>query len=101
MNANYTKLKDGTWGVRVSGRVSVGQEVTVTKKSGEVSHETVSVVLWTGIAKDGAEASLVKISQRSTGRGRMGPGHGSAPQVRGYSSYCTDNASCRCYDCAS
>lgn len=31
----------------------------------------------------------------------MGAGHGAAGSVPGYSSYCTDNASCRCYDCAS
>lgn len=34
-------------------------------------------------------------------RFRMGSGRGSAVRVAGYSSYCTDNASCRCYDCAS
>lgn len=32
---------------------------------------------------------------------RMGAGHGSAARVAGYSSYCTANDSCRCYDCAS
>lgn len=31
----------------------------------------------------------------------MGAGHGSAGSVPGYSRYCTDNDSCRCYDCAS
>ena len=31
----------------------------------------------------------------------MGSGHGQAAAVRGYSSYCTANASCGCYDCAS
>jgi hypothetical protein len=30
----------------------------------------------------------------------MGSGHGAAVRMPGYSSYCTDNASCRCYDCA-
>lgn len=39
-------------------------------------------------------------ARRSSGR-RFGSGHGSAAPVAGYSSYCTDNASCRCYDCAS
>ena len=38
---------------------------------------------------------------RAPSRGRMGSGHGSAAVVAGYSSYCTDNGSCRCYDCAS
>lgn len=31
----------------------------------------------------------------------MGAGHGRSAAVPGFSSYCTDNASCRCYDCAS
>jgi hypothetical protein len=31
----------------------------------------------------------------------MGAGHGRAAPVKGYSSYCTDNSSCGCYDCAS
>jgi hypothetical protein len=31
----------------------------------------------------------------------MGSGHGQAGAVRGYSSYCTDNENCGCYDCAS
>ena len=30
----------------------------------------------------------------------MGAGHGRAANVAGYASYCTDNASCSCYDCA-
>lgn len=38
---------------------------------------------------------------RSAYRGRLGSGAGSAPNVRGYSSYCTDRSGCRCYDCAS
>ena len=33
-------------------------------------------------------------------RERMGAGHGSAVRMPGYSSYCTANSSCRCYDCA-
>jgi hypothetical protein len=41
-------------------------------------------------------------NRRSWGAARgMGAGHGSAAPVRGYSSYCTDNSDCGCYDCAS
>lgn len=35
------------------------------------------------------------------GRLPMGSGRGQAVRMPGYSSYCTDNASCGCYDCAS
>jgi len=97
MNAVYTKLKDGSWGIRVHGCASIGQKITVTKRSGESRTERVSKVLWTGKAHDGQEASLVTIERRQ----RMGAGHGAAPSVAGYSSYCTGNDSCRCYDCAS
>ncbi len=42
-------------------------------------------------------------AQRSTTARRRGwgAGAGGAARVPGYSSFCTDNASCRCFDCAS
>ena len=46
--ATYTKLKDGSWGVRVEGTAKSGQSVTVTKKSGETKSETIGRVLWSG-----------------------------------------------------
>lgn len=48
MSATYTKLKDGTWGIRSTSKISDGQTVTVTKKSGESKRETVGKVIWTG-----------------------------------------------------
>ena len=49
MNATYTKLKDGSWGVRIEGTLDKGakSEVTVTKRSGETKTESV-IVLWSG-----------------------------------------------------
>lgn len=38
---------------------------------------------------------------RRTYRQPLGRGHGYAARVPGYSSYCTANSSCGCYDCAS
>ena len=64
----YTKLRDCTWGVRVSGAAQVGQLVTVTKRSGERKTETVAAVLWTGVARDGRHASLVTISASRAAR---------------------------------
>lgn len=49
-----------------------------------------------------APASPATSSRARWGAARgMGSGHGAAAPVAGYSRYCTDNASCRCYDCAS
>lgn len=43
----YTKLKDGSWGIRGTNLVP-GTSITVTKKSGETKQETVGNILWTG-----------------------------------------------------
>ena len=48
MMASYTKLKDGSWGIRVDGTVAPGSVVTVTKKDGTRNTEKVAKVLWTG-----------------------------------------------------
>ena len=60
-SATYAKLKDGTWGVRCAAGVQPGATVTVTKRSGESKVETVDRVLWTGVARDGRQASLVTL----------------------------------------
>jgi hypothetical protein len=44
----YTKLRDGTWGLKVTEPVSPGQVITVTTKSGESRKETVIRTIWTG-----------------------------------------------------
>ena len=113
--ATYTKLRDGSWGIRIAGVVAptVGATVTVAKRSGETKREIVGRVVW-----QGADAVLCTIAsstpaprtygqriaaQRTTyGQRRgWGSGHGSAAPVAGYSRYCTDNETCGCYDCAS
>lgn len=47
-NATYTKLRDGSWGIRATAAVSPGSLVTVTKKSGESKSETVDRIVWSG-----------------------------------------------------
>lgn len=106
MNATYTKLSNGTWGIRVSGiAVEAGTKITVCKQSGETKSEQVERVLWTGPdRKTGETVRLCSIAARSSSSEpsrRYGRGHGSAASVPGYSSYCTANDYCRCYDCAS
>lgn len=45
---SYTKLKDGSWGLRIEGTATKGQSVTIQTKSGERKTEVVGNVLWTG-----------------------------------------------------
>lgn len=42
----YTKLKDESWGIRCTSKVSPGEVVTVTKKSGETKQETIKDIIW-------------------------------------------------------
>lgn len=61
----YTKLRDGSWGLRGSGLVA-SRSVIVTKKSGETKTETVGRVLWTG--QDGVSLATTGARERqSTG----------------------------------
>lgn len=48
MNASYTKLKSGEWGMKVNGAAKPGDVVTVTKKSGESKRKTVGAIVWSG-----------------------------------------------------
>ena len=59
--ATYTKLRNGSWGVRVDGSVTVGQVVTVEKRSGEQKSERIERVLWTG---DGISLCAIAASER-------------------------------------
>lgn len=49
-NASYTKLRDGSWGIRVPDalRATAGSVVSVKKQSGETKDEIVDRVLWSG-----------------------------------------------------
>lgn len=68
MKATYAKLRDGSWGVRVTGGVpAAGTALTVRKKSGETKSETIARVLWTG---DGVALCAIEPSSRSTSRGQ-------------------------------
>lgn len=61
----YTKLKSGFWGIRVVGKTTAGEEVTVTKRNGEAKVEIVGRVLWSGEDKYGeGTISLVTIAKK-------------------------------------
>lgn len=46
--ATFTKLKDGSWGLRVTGSAKAGDSVTVTKKDGSKSTKKISRIVWSG-----------------------------------------------------
>lgn len=67
MPATYTKLRDGSWGVRVIGAaVTAGQSLTVNTKAGEAKSETIDRVLWSG---DGASICSVVARKRQPSYG--------------------------------
>lgn len=69
MTNSYTKLQDGSWGVRVVGTVNPGTTVKVQTKAGSTKTEVVSRVLWSG--KDrfnpSVTVSLCRIAQGQGG----------------------------------
>jgi len=46
--ATYTRLKDGSWGIRTTFAASAGSIVEVKKQSGEVKDEVVEKLIWSG-----------------------------------------------------
>lgn len=68
MQNSYTKLKDGTWGLRIFGPVSPGCTVEVATKAGAHKVETVGRVIWTGSGV--ALCTIVQGSNRTASTGR-------------------------------
>ena len=61
-SGSYTKLKDGSWGIRVEGDVRPGQMVEVSTKAGQKKREQADKVLWSGRDKfTGKHMSLCTI----------------------------------------
>jgi len=49
MTNSYTKMRDGSWGIRVASEaVRPGSSWLVSKRSGETSTEKVDKVVWSG-----------------------------------------------------
>lgn len=74
----YTKLNNGSWGLRVRGTAKVGQKLTVSKKDGTSKIETVSAVLWSG---DGITLCAIAASVSSVARSAFST---SKPATRKY-----------------
>lgn len=74
--SSYTKLRDGTWGVRSDTKVATGDTISVRKKDGESKLETVRAVLWTGPdSRTGRTIWLCAIERDSGGRERAYGGY--------------------------
>ncbi len=64
MTATYTKLKDGSWGVRVTGTPShEGRVITVTKKDGSAKQEALGPRVWEG---NGVQLLRINSGYRAT-----------------------------------
>ena len=48
VTGTFTKLRDGSWGARVTGSCNPGDVVVLTRKNGSRVPKTISRVLWTG-----------------------------------------------------
>lgn len=61
--ANFTRLKDGSWGVRVNTetRPEAGDRILISKKDGSIVNAIIDEVQWFGTARDGRKAALVSI----------------------------------------
>lgn len=78
VTATWTKLRDGSWGVRVAGPARAGERLTVTKRDGSSSLVTLGEVAWT----DGA-VSLCRVAADLTARTPRGARRTTAARTRG------------------
>lgn len=79
MATTFTKLRDGSWGIRVpSDAIRSGAQISVTKKDGSTQSVVVDQVIWSGKDRSGGNVSLCSIlpnyrsARRSTGRNSYG-----------------------------
>jgi hypothetical protein len=82
MQASYTKLKSGDWGIRAEGSLAQGDRVTVTKKSGETKTEVVGQVVWTG---NGVTLCTIAHQDGQRGQGRNSGRVWDSQKFNGYS----------------
>ena len=76
--AKPAKLRDGTWGVRVTGTVRGGETVQVRTRSGKKWAAEIDQVLWSG-TNDGQPVALCSTVARQQTRGRLVGRHTGEP----------------------
>lgn len=90
--ATPTKLRDGSWGAKVAGKVAKGDVVTIQARSGKTWQATVSRVVWTG---DGVSIVATESDRPQSRGGRRGR----ACITDGNCSSFGSGRSCGGYDC--
>jgi len=63
ITARPIKLRNGSWGARVTGTVTTGDRIQVTAKSGKTWTATVSRVVWSGKDANGELCTIVATAQ--------------------------------------
>jgi hypothetical protein len=70
MSASFTKLRDGSWGLRiVANSIVPGTTVQVRKKSGQTDTKTIGRVVWSG---NGVFLCTIQPDTHSSHRGTRG-----------------------------
>lgn len=68
-NASYTKLRDGSWGIRVISIAApvAGDQIVVTTKAGSHKMEVIGKILWSGPDKSivGQIVTVCAVEQRA------------------------------------
>ena len=90
--ATYAKLSNGSWGVRIVGKVPLGGAIRVAKKDGTTKVEYVTKLVWTkddiSLCEIAPSASPVRSASKCR-CGQMCPRCGSEPL----------NAKLHCWEC--
>jgi hypothetical protein len=106
--AKPQRLKDGSWGARVSGRATIGDTITITTRGGDTWDARVVALEWEQIDQEGEVTMLVATDtgdrpRRGVARrGRRGRGSSYSRFSSGAESYqnrdgrCEDAPCCGC-----
>lgn len=66
LSATFTKLRDGSWGMRIQGEAGPGDRVVTTRQDGRSQVLTVGEVVWQG--RDRATGSTITVATISRSR---------------------------------
>lgn len=83
-SASFTKLRDGSWGVRLSGSAPQrGQVLAVARKDGTVTMVTVERVIWSGNGAHLCAIAQERLQRAAAPRPSRGPRSGRCRECGG------------------